>query len=44
MCNPDLSQRHWADMSEIIGFDLTPNAGTTLTKMIDLKLDNLLPQ
>lgn len=44
MCNPDLRERHWADMSDIIQFDLTPNAGTTLAKMIDLKFNNLLPQ
>jgi len=44
MCNPALTERHWEEMSEITGFDLTPNAGTTLTKMIDLHLEELLPQ
>lgn len=44
MCNPNLKERHWADMAEIIGFDLTPNTGTTLKKMVDLKFGNLLPQ
>ncbi|XP_048510723.1 dynein axonemal heavy chain 7 isoform X3 [Athalia rosae] len=37
-CNPTLRQRHWNDMSNIAGFDLTPNAGTTLRKMIALDL------
>lgn len=44
MCNPALADRHWKDMSELAGFDLTPNAGTTLIKMIDLNLNQLLPQ
>lgn len=44
MCNPALSERHWEEMSELTGFDLTPNAGTTLAKIIDLHLDELLPQ
>ncbi|VVC38423.1 Dynein heavy chain, coiled coil stalk,P-loop containing nucleoside triphosphate hydrolase,Dynein heavy [Cinara cedri] len=43
LCNPALTARHWADMSELVGFDLTPNAGTTLTKIIDLQLDEQLP-
>lgn len=44
MCNPALSERHWEEMSELTGFDLTPNAGTTLEKMIDLHLEPLLSQ
>ena len=42
-CNPALRQRHWDEMSEIAGFDLTPNAGTTLRKIINMNLmDDLL--
>lgn len=42
MCNPALEVRHWQEMSAICGFDLTPNAGTTLRKMIDMNLmDNI---
>lgn len=37
-CNPALRQRHWDEMSEIAGFDLTPDAGTTLHKIINLNL------
>ncbi|XP_069675994.1 dynein axonemal heavy chain 7 isoform X3 [Periplaneta americana] len=44
MCNPALLQRHWDEMSEIVGFDLTPNSGTTLQKMIDLHLEDQLDQ
>lgn len=42
MCNPALNARHWKEMSAICDFDLTPNAGTTLRKMIDMNLmDNI---
>lgn len=44
MCNPALKDRHWEEMSELISIDLTPNAGTTLAKIIDLHLEQLLPQ
>jgi len=44
MCNPSLTERHWDDMSELTGFDITPDAGTTLQKMIDLNLEPLLTQ
>ncbi|OXU22263.1 hypothetical protein TSAR_003308 [Trichomalopsis sarcophagae] len=37
-CNPALRQRHWDEMSAIAGFDLTPNAGTTLRKIIEMNL------
>lgn len=43
MCNPALRERHWNEMSEIVGYDLTPNAGTTLRKLINFKLDDRLP-
>ncbi|XP_060529968.1 dynein axonemal heavy chain 7-like [Cylas formicarius] len=42
MCNPALRARHWRTMSELAGgLDLTPNAGTTLRKLmeIDLRVD-----
>lgn len=44
MCNPALTERHWDEMSELAGFDLTPNAGTTLAKIIDFHVEELLPQ
>ena len=37
MCNKGMRSRHWSKMSELMGFDITPNAGTTLRKV--LKLD-----
>lgn len=38
MCNPALVQRHWDEMTQIAGFDLTPTAGTTLRKIIKYDL------
>lgn len=33
-CSSALCQRHWDEMSEIAGYDMTPDAGTTLRKMV----------
>lgn len=33
MCNPALKTRHWEEMSKIAGFDVTPDAGTSLKKL-----------
>ncbi|KAG7202889.1 hypothetical protein KM043_010036 [Ampulex compressa] len=38
MCNPALRKRHWEEMSLIRGFDLMPNAGTTLRKVMGFDL------
>lgn len=38
MCNQVLERRHWNEMSSIAGFDMMPNAGTNLSKIIDLDL------
>ncbi|EGW00688.1 Dynein heavy chain 12, axonemal [Cricetulus griseus] len=38
LCNPGMRARHWKQMSEIVGFDLTPDSGTTLRKVLKLNL------
>ncbi|KAK9309475.1 hypothetical protein QLX08_000945 [Tetragonisca angustula] len=38
MCNPALQKRHWQEMSTICKFNLTPNAGTSLRKIISYSL------
>ncbi|XP_076166258.1 dynein axonemal heavy chain 7 [Ptiloglossa arizonensis] len=40
MCNPALQKRHWVEMSAICHFDLAPNAGTSLRKIISYNLMN----
>nr|XP_020824639.1 dynein heavy chain 12, axonemal isoform X5 [Phascolarctos cinereus] len=42
LCNPGLRARHWKEMSEIVGYDLTPDSGTTLRKVLKLNLDPYL--
>lgn len=42
MCNPALSERHWNELSNMTGFDLTPDSGTTLRKVINHHLEHLL--
>lgn len=42
ICNPCLRKRHWNAMSEIAGVDVTPNAGTTLKKMMKIDFQSKL--
>ncbi|XP_072136530.1 dynein axonemal heavy chain 12 isoform X2 [Mobula birostris] len=42
LCNPGMRPRHWAQMSDIVGYDLTPDSGTTLRKMLKLNLNPYL--
>ncbi|XP_069721684.1 dynein axonemal heavy chain 12 [Phaenicophaeus curvirostris] len=37
-CTPGLRARHWQQMSNIIGYDLTPDSGTTLRKILKQNL------
>uniref|UniRef100_A0A8C8DLQ1 Dynein axonemal heavy chain 12 n=1 Tax=Oryzias sinensis TaxID=183150 RepID=A0A8C8DLQ1_9TELE len=39
-----LRGRHWEKMSQIAGFDLTPNFGTSLRKLLQLKLEPFLEE
>lgn len=36
--------RHWKQMSDIVGYDLTPDSGTTLRKVLKLNLAPYLEQ
>ncbi|XP_071484907.1 dynein axonemal heavy chain 12-like [Diadema antillarum] len=38
LCNPGIRPRHWSKMSDIAGFDLTPDSGSTLRKVLKLNL------
>ena len=44
MCNKGMRGRHWKRMSSIAGFDLTPDSGTTLRKMLKLDLGPFMEQ
>ncbi|XP_039655501.1 dynein heavy chain 7, axonemal isoform X3 [Perca fluviatilis] len=44
LCNPGIRPRHWNQMSDIVGYDLTPDSGTTLRKVLKLNLAPYLEQ
>uniref|UniRef100_A0A8C4WR96 Dynein, axonemal, heavy chain 12 n=1 Tax=Eptatretus burgeri TaxID=7764 RepID=A0A8C4WR96_EPTBU len=44
LCNLGVRARHWKQMSDIVDYDLTPNSGTTLRKMLKEKLSPYLQQ
>ena len=44
LCNPGLRQRHWDKMSEIAGFNITPDTGTTLRKVLKLDIAEFMDQ
>ena len=44
LCNQGIRDRHWKQMSDIAGFDLTPDSGSTLRKVLKLKLDPYMEQ
>ncbi|XP_063147830.1 dynein axonemal heavy chain 12 [Candoia aspera] len=44
LCNPGIKARHWKQMSEIVGYDLTPDSGTTLRKVLKQNLTPFLEQ
>ncbi|KAF4799422.1 Dynein heavy chain 7, axonemal [Turdus rufiventris] len=43
-CNPGMRERHWKQMSDIVGHDITPDAGTTLRKVLKQNLSSYLEQ
>ena len=44
LCNPGIRDRHWKQMSDICGFDITPDPFTTLRKMQKMELDQYMEQ
>uniref|UniRef100_A0A669BHB3 Dynein axonemal heavy chain 12 n=1 Tax=Oreochromis niloticus TaxID=8128 RepID=A0A669BHB3_ORENI len=38
LCNPGLRSRHWTQMSQIVRYEITPNGGTTLRKVLKQNL------
>lgn len=44
LCNPGVRTRHWSKMSDIAGFDLTPDSGSTLRKVLKLNLGTYMEQ
>ncbi|XP_077865268.1 dynein axonemal heavy chain 12 [Saccoglossus kowalevskii] len=44
LCNPGLRQRHWDKISDIAGFDMTPDSGSTLRKVLKNNLDPFMEE
>ncbi|XP_010788876.1 dynein heavy chain 12, axonemal [Notothenia coriiceps] len=44
LCNPGIRARHWEQMSEVVGYDLTPDSGTTLSKVLKQNLGSYLEE
>ncbi|XP_017568229.2 dynein heavy chain 12, axonemal isoform X1 [Pygocentrus nattereri] len=44
LCNPGIRARHWEQMSEIVNYDLTPNSGSTLRKVLKQNLTSYMEQ
>ena len=42
LCNPGLRGRHWKQMGDVIGFDITPNSGSSLRKVLRLELNSYM--
>lgn len=42
LCNPGLRDRHWEQISEVIGFPLKSDQEMTLARIIDLNLDEFV--
>ncbi|XP_048576009.1 dynein axonemal heavy chain 3 isoform X2 [Nematostella vectensis] len=38
ICNPGIRERHWTQMSEVVGFDIKPEASTSLCNMLEYNL------
>ncbi|XP_034028529.1 dynein heavy chain 12, axonemal [Thalassophryne amazonica] len=44
VCNPGIQARHWKQMSDIVGYDLTPDSCTTLRKFVKQNFSLYLEQ
>ncbi|XP_062872057.1 dynein axonemal heavy chain 12 [Trichomycterus rosablanca] len=44
LCNPGIRARHWEQMSEVVSYDLAPNSGTTLRKVLKQNLTSYMEQ
>ncbi|KAK3519072.1 hypothetical protein QTP70_016355, partial [Hemibagrus guttatus] len=44
LCNPGIRVRHWEQMSQIVNYDMTPNLGSTLRKVLKQNLSPYMEQ
>ncbi len=42
--NPGLRDRHWEQISDIVGFPLRPDEDMCLSKLVDMNLESYIPR
>ncbi|XP_055507859.1 dynein axonemal heavy chain 3 [Leucoraja erinacea] len=42
ICNPGIKERHWEEISAIVGFEVKPHEETTLQEMLEIGLEKFL--
>ena len=42
--NPGMRERHWEQISEIVGFPLRPDEDMCLSKLVDMNLESHIPR
>jgi dynein heavy chain len=42
--NPGLRDRHWDQISEVVGYPLKPDEETCLSKIVDMNLESYIPK
>lgn len=42
--NPGMKERHWEQVSQIVGFAIVPDSDLTLAKIIEYGLDEFIPK
>ncbi len=42
ICNPGIRDRHWEQMSDVVGLDIRPHEDTSLMKMLEYGLHKYL--
>ncbi|XP_069761611.1 dynein axonemal heavy chain 3 isoform X2 [Narcine bancroftii] len=44
ICNPGIKERHWKEISAIVGFEVNPDKDTALQEMLELGLEKFLEE
>ena len=42
--NPGMRERHWEQISDIVGFPLKPDEDMNLSKLVDMNIESFIPK
>ncbi len=42
--NPGMRDRHWEQISDIVGFPLKPDEDMNLSKLVDMNIESFIPK